>query len=82
MKVSRAIEMLSVLDGDEEIWIDWWEREDVSALTNGTDPISDEAWLYAVKRTSTDENVSAEIRSVLLHEYRWAVARIEKNGSV
>jgi hypothetical protein len=44
MKVSKAIEMLSELNADDNIALSWWGRE----LFSGDEPISEESWSYAV----------------------------------
>jgi len=46
MKVSKAIEMLSELNADDDIAISWWGRE---LFTEDDDqPVSEEKWAYAV----------------------------------
>jgi len=46
MKVSKAIELLSEINPDEEICISWWEKDLFNEL-DGT-PVSEEGWLNAV----------------------------------
>jgi hypothetical protein len=46
MKVSKAIEMLSELNADDDIALSWWGRE---LFTEDDDqPVSEEKWGYAV----------------------------------
>ena len=46
MKVSKAIEMLSELNADDEIALSWWGRE---LFTEDDDqPVSEKKWAYAV----------------------------------
>ena len=46
MKVSKAIEMLSELNADDDIALSWWGRE---LFTEDDDqPVSEEKWAYAV----------------------------------
>ena len=46
MKVSKAIEMLSELNADDDIALSWWGRE---LFTEDNDqPVSEEKWAYAV----------------------------------
>ena len=46
MKVSKAIEMLSELNADDDIALSWWGRE---LFTDDNDqPISAKKWGYAV----------------------------------
>jgi hypothetical protein len=53
MKVSRAIELLSEINPDEEIAISWWERD---RFTDSEDQVvSYDLWSYAVSEFDNNE---------------------------
>jgi hypothetical protein len=50
MKVSKAIEYLKNFPQDDEIFINWWDKE--YAETAMDQEISDEVWSIAIKKTN------------------------------
>lgn len=50
MKVSKAIEYLMKFPQDEELFINWWDKE--YAETAIEQDISDEVWSIAIKKTN------------------------------
>jgi len=50
MKVSKAIEYLKNFPQDDEIFINWWDKEYAETATD--QEISDEVWRIAIEKTN------------------------------
>ena len=50
MKVSKAIEYLLNFPQDDEIFINWWDKEYAETATD--QEISDEVWRIAIEKTN------------------------------
>jgi hypothetical protein len=65
MKVSTVINMLSTLNPDDEVVIDWWTQEWFEEVAGKK--ISPVGWQWVVSWARRyDEEVSAEQRNILL----------------
>jgi hypothetical protein len=49
MKVSKAIEMLSSLNQDDEILMDYYIKADLDDLYEDQDPLTDDEWMTIVR---------------------------------